>query len=202
MNKVWARLYERPRVAHAAGFPSSWNRFWPRGYTRLVRLRLLPKVELNIVLYRDHVSTVQLEWNCNTAKRFDFIVFPSRRLVTRIKQEGTLSASPSEPNAQLLFTSPSYLPPTHTQQQSASPSQKRSADFLFLSIISFLCPVGWGCGIHRLLLCRGVRLTTTNECPDMTLNNLMGRFQQCWSFGECGVSLYRHRSPVHSGPEW
>ena len=37
---------------------------------------------------------------------------------------------------------------------------------------------------------------------DMTLNNLMVRFQQCWSFGECGVPLHRHRSLVHSGPEW
>ena len=37
---------------------------------------------------------------------------------------------------------------------------------------------------------------------DMTLNNLMVRFQQCWSFGEYGVLLYCHRSKVHSGPEW
>ena len=26
----------------------------------------------------------------------------------------------------------------------------------------------------------------------MTLNNLMVSFQQCWSFGECGVPLYCH----------
>ena len=26
------------------------------------------------------------------------------------------------------------------------------------------CPVGWGCRIHRLLLCRGVR-PTPNKCP-------------------------------------
>ena len=63
------------------------------------------------------------------------------------------------------------------------------------------CPVGWGCRIYRLLLCRGVR-PPTNECPDMTLNNLMVRFQQCWTSGECGVPLYCHRSQVHSGPEW
>ena len=36
----------------------------------------------------------------------------------------------------------------------------------------------------------------------MTVNNLMVRFQQCWSFGECGVPLYCHHSQVHSGPEW
>ena len=64
------------------------------------------------------------------------------------------------------------------------------------------CPVGWGCRIHRLLLCRGVR-QPPHECPGyMTLNNLMVRFQQCWSFGECGVPLHCHRSQVHSGPEW
>ena len=36
----------------------------------------------------------------------------------------------------------------------------------------------------------------------MTLNNLMVRFQQYCSFGECGVPLYCHRSQVHSGSEW
>ena len=54
---------------------------------------------------------------------------------------------------------------------------------------------------HRLLLCRGVRPPPTRVL-DMTLNNLMVRFQQCWSFGECEVPLYCHRSQVHSGPEW
>ena len=35
--------------------------------------------------------------------------------------------------------------------------------------------VGLGCWIHRLHLWRGVK--PPNECPDMTLNNLMVRFQ-------------------------
>ena len=65
----------------------------------------------------------------------------------------------------------------------------------------FLCPVGWGCRIHRLLLCRGVRPLPTSVLG-MTLNNLIVTFQQCWSFGECGVPLHCHRSQVHSGPEW
>ena len=63
------------------------------------------------------------------------------------------------------------------------------------------CPVSWGCRIHRLLLCRGVRLPLTSVLI-MTVNNLMVRFQQCWSFGECGVPLHCHRSQVHSGSEW
>ena len=29
----------------------------------------------------------------------------------------------------------------------------------------FSCPVGWGCRIHQLLLCRGVRPPPTNEYP-------------------------------------
>ena len=64
------------------------------------------------------------------------------------------------------------------------------------------CPVGWGCRIHRLLLCRGVRAPPQTSILDMTLNNLMMRFQQCWSSGECGVPLHCHCSQAHSGPEW
>ena len=63
------------------------------------------------------------------------------------------------------------------------------------------CPVSWGCRIHWLHLCREVRHPPTSIL-DITLNNLMVRFQQCWSFGECGVPLRCHRSQVHSGPEW
>ena len=29
----------------------------------------------------------------------------------------------------------------------------------------FLCPVGWGCKIHRQQLCRRGKIPTTNECP-------------------------------------
>ena len=35
----------------------------------------------------------------------------------------------------------------------------------------------------------------------ITLNNLMVRFQSCWSFGECGVALHYHRFHAHSSPE-
>ena len=37
------------------------------------------------------------------------------------------------------------------------------------------CPVGWGCRIHWLHLCRGIRSPLTSVL-DMTLNNLMLRF--------------------------
>ena len=69
-------------------------------------------------------------------------------------------------------------------------------------INKFHCPVGWGCRIHRLHLCRGVRPPPPTSVLDMTVNHLMVRFQQCRSFGECGVPLHCHRSQVHSGPEW
>ena len=62
------------------------------------------------------------------------------------------------------------------------------------------CPIGWGCRIHRLLLCRGVKPLPMSVL-DMTLN-LMVRFQWCWSFGECGALVHCHCSQVHSGPEW
>ena len=66
------------------------------------------------------------------------------------------------------------------------------------------CPVGWGCRIHWLHICREVRPPPKKKTSVlvMTLNNLMVRFQQCWSFGECGVPLYCHYSQVHSGPAW
>ena len=35
------------------------------------------------------------------------------------------------------------------------------------------CPVGWGCRIHRLHLCTGVRHPHPTTVLDMTLNNLM-----------------------------
>ena len=34
---------------------------------------------------------------------------------------------------------------------------------LFIQLNFKTCPVGWGCRIHRPLLCRGVR--PRNECP-------------------------------------
>ena len=40
-----------------------------------------------------------------------------------------------------------------------------------------VCPVGWGCRIHRLLLSRGVRPPNPTSFLDMTLNNLMVTFQ-------------------------
>ena len=46
------------------------------------------------------------------------------------------------------------------------------------------CPVGWGCWIHWLHRCRRVR-PPPMRVLDMTLNNLMVRFQLYCSFGEC-----------------
>ena len=64
----------------------------------------------------------------------------------------------------------------------------------------YICPVGWGAVEYTD--CFSVRPPPLTSVLDMTLNNLMVRFQQCWSFGECGVPLYCHRSQVHSGLEW
>ena len=45
-------------------------------------------------------------------------------------------------------------------------------------ISKYNCPVSWSYRIHWLHLCRGVRPSLTSVL-DMTLNNLMVRFQQC-----------------------
>ena len=45
---------------------------------------------------------------------------------------------------------------------------------IYLQII--YCPVNWGSRIHTLHLTRGVR-PPPNECPDMTLKNLIVKFQ-------------------------
>ena len=71
-----------------------------------------------------------------------------------------------------------------------------------LNFLHIGCPVGWGCRIHQLQLCKGVRPHPQTSVLDMTLNNLMVRFKWCWSFEECREPLYSHRSEVHSGPVW
>ena len=45
------------------------------------------------------------------------------------------------------------------------------------------------------------KIPTPTSLLDMTLNNLMVRFQWCRSFGECGALFRCHCSQVHSGPE-
>ena len=72
--------------------------------------------------------------------------------------------------------------------------------FKYISQTPCHCLVGWGSRIHRLLLSRGVRPSSMNVL-DMTLNNLMVRFHECWNFVGSGVSLYCHCSQLHSGLE-
>ena len=63
----------------------------------------------------------------------------------------------------------------------------------------FLYPVDWGCKIHRLHLCRGVRPPTPNECP---------RYDTKWSDGEVPMmlELWGMQSapslPLLPGPLW
>ena len=65
-----------------------------------------------------------------------------------------------------------------------------------------ICPVGWGCRIHRLHFCRGVKPHPPTSVLDMTLNNLMVRFQWCWSFGECWGLLHYHFFQIQRGRTW
>ena len=64
-----------------------------------------------------------------------------------------------------------------------------------------LSPVSWGCIIHQLHFCRGLRPYPLWVFIDMTQNHLMVRLQFC-SSGECRVPLYYHISYFHSVPEW
>ena len=61
------------------------------------------------------------------------------------------------------------------------------------------CPVGWGCRIHWLYLCRGVRPSPTSVL-NMTVNSLIARSQWCWGLGEYGAPIHCHFSQVHTGP--
>ena len=57
--------------------------------------------------------------------------------------------------------------------------------------------------IHQLLLCRGV--TPPTSVLDMTLNNLMVRFQQCWSFGNAEypfIAIAPRSTLARSGSTW
>ena len=73
-----------------------------------------------------------------------------------------------------------------------SPSQQLFKGFTSLQS----CPVSWGCRIYQLHLCREIT-SPRLSVPDMTLNNLIVRFQQYWCFGECGVPLHCHLFQVH-----
>ena len=81
----------------------------------------------------------------------------------------------------------SYFSPSVFTVSHLSPSVYRSLTHWLAESLSVLspfiyCPVGWGCRIRRLHLCRGVR--PPMSVLDMTLKNLMVSFQWCWIFGE------------------
>ena len=62
-------------------------------------------------------------------------------------------------------------------------------------------PVGWGCLIHPLHLCREVRPLPPTSVLDMTLSILIVRLQP-WRFGEYEVLLHCHCSQVPSDLKW
>ena len=90
----------------------------------------------------------------------------------------------------MLFTKLSWIHYSVWSAQNKSHEQ-------WLCSSSLYCPVGWGCRIHRLLLCRRVRLLS-NECPVYDTK----QSEDFSKAGALGNAEYCHHSQVHSGPEW
>ena len=61
------------------------------------------------------------------------------------------------------------------------------------------CPVGWGCRIHRLLLCRGVRTPPPNECPGYDTKQSDGEVPAMLELWEMWSTPLL---PSHPGPLW
>ena len=78
-----------------------------------------------------------------------------------------------------MYTSPNYNSKWYLKKK----REDINLIELPLPLTQVYCPVGWGCKIHWLHLCRGVRPPLTSVLY-MTLNNLIVRFQWCWSFGD------------------
>ena len=71
-----------------------------------------------------------------------------------------------------------------------------------LTFNSVYCLMGWGCGVHQLLLCWGVP-PGAGQCPGCnTVSSLMVRFQWCWSFGGVQSTSSLTLLLVPSCPEW
>ena len=69
-----------------------------------------------------------------------------------------------------------------------------------MTLTYYTCPVGWGCRIHRLLLCRGVRPPPMSVL-DLTLNNLYGEVPvilELWGI-RCTPSLLLLPGPLWPG---
>ena len=64
-----------------------------------------------------------------------------------------------------------------------------------------ISPVGWGCRIYGLHLCRGARLPPP-KCPGYDTKQFDGEAQVSWSFRKCRILLRCYRSQIHSGPKW
>ena len=136
---------------------------------------------------------------------FDLHIRPWQLLVLRFREAPKIMVMKSWPHRE------PELEPHHRKQLSIIPRITLFREYnsyskkfgIFKNPQIDHCPVGLGSRIHRLHLCREVRpLPTARSVLDMTLNNLMVRIQLCCrGFEEYRVTLYCHRSRVHSSPE-
>ena len=72
----------------------------------------------------------------------------------------------------------------------------------FVSVPWVMLPSRLGLLNTPTLLLQRIKSTIPMSILDIIQNNLMVKFQWCWSFGECRAPLNCHCTQVYSGPEW
>ena len=64
----------------------------------------------------------------------------------------------------------------------------------------YICPIGWGCRIHRLHLCREVRPPHLNECPGYDTKQSDGEVPVLLGLWEMWSTLHSHCSKSTLAP--
>ena len=140
----------------------------------MISLRFLNEYLVDIILDKEEFICLQrIKW-------FQFIIFfiwlVGWFVLRRINPFGSFNAELNFKQFSLVWV---YFCLQTVKCQSISVTSLYSS----ISDNSVYCPVGSGCRIHRLHLCREV--THPNECPDMTLNKSDGEVPVI--LGLCGI---------------
>ena len=93
-------------------------------------------------------------------KRLNIYIWPVNR--SPIVSTSLVQSAPASNGKEQILQTP-RLEPHYLMHFKVIPQTLKCFNHCYLTLI-ILCPVGWGCRIHWLLLCRGVR-PRPNECP-------------------------------------